>query len=228
MDITLVKRIYDKMYVDEEEIPLPEGFQGVQDIDCLIFIRLVEGNSRSTRLAQFMLFLSQSKEKGINKSTVWKCKARESAVDIYSLIKKDHQEIAGLFRRLKAAEGFSETSEQLFAQLREELELHAHAEERVWYPALREAEGTQELVEEALDDHELVQDLLDELAASRMDDAAWSEKLEVLEEYVEDHIEEEESDIFDVALQLFSAEQAAELAQHWQIAKQEHMARHAK
>ncbi len=127
-------------------------------------------------------------------------------MDIYNLIKKDHQEIAG----------------------REELELHAHAEERVWYPALREAEGTQALVEEALDDHELVQDLLDELAASRMDDAAWSEKLEVLEEHVEDHVEEEESAIFDVALQLFSAEQAAELAQHWQIAQQEHMARHAK
>ena len=149
-------------------------------------------------------------------------------MDIYSLIKKDHQEIARLFRRLKAAEGFSETSEQLFAQLREELELHAHAEERVWYPALREAEGTQELVEEALDDHELVQDLLDELAASRMDDEAWNEKLEVLEEYVEDHIEEEEGDIFDVARQLFSVAQAAELAQRWQMAKQEYMARHAK
>ena len=52
-------------------------------------------------------------------------------MDIYSLIKKDHQEVANLFRRLKAAEGFSETSEQLFAQLREELELHAHVEERV-------------------------------------------------------------------------------------------------
>ena len=149
-------------------------------------------------------------------------------MDIYSLIKKDHQEIVRLFRRLKAAEGFSETSEQLFAQLREEIELHTHAEERVWYPALREAEGTQELVEEALDDHELVQDLLDELTASCIDDAAWNEKLEVLEEHVEDHIEEEESDIFDVALQLFSAKQAAELAQRWQIAKQEHMARHAK
>ena len=149
-------------------------------------------------------------------------------MDIYSLIKKDHQEIVHLFRRLKAAEGFSETSEQLFVQLREELELHAHAEERVWYPALREAEGTQELVEESLDDHELVQDLLDELAASRMDDEAWNEKLEVLEEHVEDHIEEEEGDIFDVARQLFSVEQAAELAQRWQMAKQEHMARHAK
>jgi hemerythrin superfamily protein len=149
-------------------------------------------------------------------------------VDIYSLIRKDHQEVASFFRRLKAMEGFSETSEQLFAQLREELELHAHAEERVWYPALQEAEGTQELVEEALDDHELVQGLLDELAASRMDDEAWNEKLEVLEEHVKDHIEEEESNIFDVARQLFSTEQAAELAQHWQTAKQEHMAKHVK
>ena len=149
-------------------------------------------------------------------------------MDIYSLIKKDHQEVANLFRRLKAAEGFSETSEQLFAQLREDLELHAHAEERVWYPALQEAKGTQELVEEALNDHDLVEDLLDELAASRMDDEAWNEKLEVLEEHVEEHIEEEEGATFDVACQLFSVEQAAELAQRWQMAKQEHMARHAK
>ena len=149
-------------------------------------------------------------------------------MDIYSLIEKDHEGIASLFRRLKAAEGFSETSEQLFAQLREELELHAHAAEQVWYPALREAEGTQELLGEALDDHALVQELLDELAVSPMGDEAWYEQLEVLAEHVEDHVEEEEDDIFDVARQLFSATQAAELAQRWQIAKQEHMARHAK
>jgi len=149
-------------------------------------------------------------------------------VDIYSLIKKDHAEIANLFRRLKAAEGFSETSEQLFAQLREDLELHAHAEERVWYVALQEAEGTQELVEEALDDHALVQNLLDELAALCMDEETWNEKLEVLEEHVKGHVEEEEGDIFDAAYRLFSAEQAAKLAQRWQTAKQEHMARNAK
>jgi hemerythrin superfamily protein len=149
-------------------------------------------------------------------------------LDIYSLIKNDHQEVARLFRRLKAAEGFSETSEQLFAQLREELELHAYAEERVWYSALQEAEGTQELVKEAIEDHELVQGLLDDLAASCMDDEAWNKKLEVLEERVEGHVEEEEGDIFGVARQLFSAEQVAELAQRWQTVKQEHMARYAK
>ena len=155
-------------------------------------------------------------------------RARESAVDIYSLIKKEHEEVASLFRRLKAAEGFAETSEQLFAQLREALELHAHAAARVWYPALQVAEGTQELVEEALDDYALIQELLDELAASHLGDEIWYEKLEVLEEHVEGHIEDEEGDIFDVARQLFSAAQAAELAQGWQTAKQEHMARYAK
>jgi hemerythrin superfamily protein len=149
-------------------------------------------------------------------------------MDIYSLMKKDHDEVAGLFRRLKAAEGFTETAEQLSAQLREALELHAYAEERVFYPTLQQAEGTQELVEEALDDHALVQTLLDELAMSRMDSEAWHEKLEALEEHVEDHIEEEESDIFDVARQLFTAAQEAELAQRWQTAKQEQMARYAK
>jgi len=164
----------------------------------------------------------------LNKSIVCQCKVRESAVDIYSLIKQDHEEVIGLFRRLKAAEGFSETSEQLFAQLREAFELHAHAAERVLYPALWEAEGTQELVAEARDDQALVQELLDELAASPMDDAGWNEKLEVLEEHVEDHVEEEEDDIFDVARQLFSTAQAVELAQRWQTAKQEYMARHAK
>jgi hypothetical protein len=143
-------------------------------------------------------------------------------------MKKDHQEVVSLFRRLKAAEGFSETSEQLFAQLREELELHTHAAERVLYAALQETGGTQELVEAALDDHRLVQELLDELAVLRMDDAAWNEKLEVLEEHVADHVEEEEGDIFDVARQRFSAAQVAELAQRWQAAKQEYMARHAK
>jgi hypothetical protein len=69
----------------------------------------------------------------------------------------------------------------------------------------------------------LVQELLDELAASRMDDEAWNERLELLEEYVE----EEEGDIFDMARQPCSAEQGAKLAQCWQTAKPEHMARHA-
>ena len=59
-----------KMHVAEEAISLSESFQEVQRIDSLILIRLMETNSRSAELAQFMLFLSQSKEKELNKRTV--------------------------------------------------------------------------------------------------------------------------------------------------------------
>ena len=52
-----------------------------------------------------------------------------------------------------------------------------------------------------------------------MDDEAWNEKLELREEYVEDHVEEEEGDIFDMVRQPFSAGQGAKLVQRWQTAK---------
>jgi len=45
---------------------------------------------------------------------------------------------------------------------------------------------------------------------------------------VQEHVEVEESDIFDAARQLLSPEDEAELAERWQTTKQEQMARHAK
>jgi len=149
-------------------------------------------------------------------------------MDIFSLIKKDHQEVASLFKQLRDAQGSRETCEQVFAQLKEALELHAHAEEQVFYAALQEADVMQGMVEEALDDHQLVAELLAELASTSKNSTAWHRKLQILEENVQDHVEVEESDIFDDAHQLLSAEDAAELAERWQIVKQEQLARHAK
>lgn len=149
-------------------------------------------------------------------------------MDIFSLIKKDHEEVANLFKLLRNAKGSRETREQVFVQLKEALELHAHAEEQVFYAVLQEDDVTEEMAEEALEDHQLIAELLEELATTPKSRAAWDEKLEMLEENVQEHVEIEESDIFDAARQLLSAQEATELAERWQIAKQEQMARHAK
>jgi hemerythrin superfamily protein len=148
-------------------------------------------------------------------------------MDIYSLIKKDHQEVARLFKQLRDAKGSRETCAQLFTQLREEIERHTHVAEQVFYPTLQEAEVTQELVEEALDDHQLVAVLLEELATTSKGSAAWDEQLHVLEENVQEHVKAEEHYIFDAARQLLSPKDEAELAERWQTARQEQMARHA-
>ncbi len=149
-------------------------------------------------------------------------------MDIYSLIKKDHQEVTSLFKQLRDAKGSRETCAQLFTQLREELERHAHVEEQVFYPALQEATETQEMVEEALEDHQLVAVLLEELATTSKGSAAWDEQVQVLEEYVQEHVKAEEHHIFDAARQFLSPEDEAELAERWQTARQEQMAKHAK
>jgi len=70
--------------------------------------------------------------------------------------------------------------------------------------------------------------LLEELTTTPKSSAAWDEQIQVLEENVQEHIEVEESDIFDAARQLLSPEDEADLAERLQTAKQEQMARHAK
>jgi len=149
-------------------------------------------------------------------------------MDIFSVIKQDHQEVASLFQKLHDAQGSPATCEQIFVQLKEALELHSHTEEQVFYPALQEANVMEEEVEEALEDHQLVAELLEELATTPTYSEAWHERLQILEENVQEHVEEEESHMFDAARQLFSTADATELAQRWQTARQERMARHAK
>lgn len=146
-------------------------------------------------------------------------------MDIFSLIQEDHQKVRELFQQLKSGSG---NRDQLFSQLKEELELHTHAEEQVFYPVLQEVDVTQDMMEEAIGDHELVEELLEELATAPKDTEEWSEKLDVLQENVEEHVEEEESDIFEAARQILVGDQAQELAQRWQTAKQEQLARYAK
>jgi hypothetical protein len=56
----------------------------------------------------------------------------------------------------------------------------------------------------------------------------WDERIETLKEKVEEHGEEEERYLFDAARQFLTPDQVTELAERWQTAKQEQMARSAK
>jgi hemerythrin superfamily protein len=153
---------------------------------------------------------------------------KEGEMDIFRLIMADHARVTDLVRQLYNQTGSSGDRAQLFAQLKEEIELHAHAEEQVFYPLLQEREMTRELAFEALEDHHLVQELLADMATSSMESPAWQEKLDILTENVAEHMAEEESDLFEAARQVVTAAQADELAQRWHTAKQVQMARSAK
>jgi Hemerythrin HHE cation binding domain len=118
-------------------------------------------------------------------------------VDPFELLKKDHKKVSDLLKQLdKTEESDASNREELFSQLKNELETHTQIEETIFYPALEDHEETKDITLEAYEEHNVVKTLLQELEETSKDDETWSAKFSVLKENVEHHVEEEEGEMF--------------------------------
>ena len=134
-------------------------------------------------------------------------------MDLYQLLKQDHQKAKRLFEQLSdTSDRAVKSRERLFAQLKQELELHTEVEEQHFYPALRDNDETRDLIEEALEEHNEVKEMLEELDGADMDHDSWAEQLAELQENVEHHVAEEEMQLFPRAQKVLKKEQADEIA----------------
>ena len=143
-------------------------------------------------------------------------------MNAFELLKQDHEKVSGIFEKLEpTTERGIKTREELFTQLKQELDIHARIEETIFYPAIKEAEETHEITLEAIEEHNVVKRLLSELDSMPVDDERWTAKLTVLKENVEHHVEEEEGEMFKDARKVLSTEQVEELGTRMETAKQE-------
>jgi iron-sulfur cluster repair protein YtfE (RIC family) len=128
--------------------------------------------------------------------------------DAIALLTADHRQVRALFQQ------YAETPDLYLRQIIAEhvfaeLTLHMLLEETVFYPAVAEqadAEGKQ-LVDEALQDHQQVKELIETLQETD-DDSAFEATFHTLREHVDQHVEEEETRMFPEAAQV--------LASHWE------------
>ena len=123
------------------------------------------------------------------------------------LLKTDHEKVSELFEEFKANEDGDNT--QLFAEIKAELEVHAHIEEAIFYPRMQ-AEGDEELqkiVLEALEEHRQMKMFLNEISELSDDSEKFNPKLKVLVEDTEHHVEEEEGEMFSLVEDQFDEEQ---------------------
>lgn len=151
---------------------------------------------------------------------------RESKqMDAFTLLKNDHQKVAGLLEKLEGTtERALKTREELFTQLKSELDVHAEIEEKIFYPVLKKADETRDITLEAFEEHRLVKQLLGELAAEAKDDEQWTAKFTVLKENIEHHVEEEEGEMFKKARKVLSKAEIEELGTRLEKAKGEQKA----
>lgn len=143
-------------------------------------------------------------------------------MDAFELLKQDHKTVSGILEKLDATtERGVKTREELFTQLKTELDIHAQIEEQILYPVLKEAKETEDITLEAYEEHAVVKRLLQELDALAKDDETWGAKLTVLKENVEHHVEEEEGEMFKDARKVLSAEQIEDIGARLQAAKEQ-------
>ena len=141
-------------------------------------------------------------------------------MNAFALLKADHEKVAGILETLEdTTERAVKGRDELFAQLKAELDLHAMIEEEILYPALEETDEAREITLEAYEEHRVVKQLLAELEAEPKDTEEWTAKFSVLKENIEHHVEEEEGEMFTKARKALSEEQIESLGEELQQAK---------
>jgi hemerythrin superfamily protein len=140
-------------------------------------------------------------------------------MDAFELLKNDHAKVSALFDKLEPATDAT-TRQQLFTQLKQELDIHAHIEETILYPALKAAAETRDITEEAYEEHQEVKDLLSELEATPADSEEWNDLILELRENVEHHVEEEEGEMFPQARTVLGEQQLNEIGARLAAEKQ--------
>lgn len=118
--------------------------------------------------------------------------------DALDLLKADHADVKKLFRQFDKfkkednLEGMEETAQAACAALA----IHARIEEEIFYPALREAGDAGDALDEADIEHSHVKELVQQIEGEDADDDHFAARVKVLSEYVQHHVDEEESTIF--------------------------------
>lgn len=151
----------------------------------------------------------------------------KSDLNIQDVIRMDHTKVNTLFMEIENTND-PKKIEEYFAQIYKDLSVHSEAEEQVVYPAVRPFYGdTQELYDEQAE----MKTMLEEIKSMNASDSNFKAKVEMLKNAVQEHVRQEENDMFMAIRNNCSDDQREQMATQFKQAKmqlQEKMAAAAK
>ena len=139
-------------------------------------------------------------------------------MDVLTLLKDEHDEAKGLFQKLEKAEG--KTAQALWDDLSSRLSLHEEMEETYFYPELKKAETTEDIVLEGYQEHHVMDVLIEEINGLQPSAEEWQPKIKVLKENTEHHIEEEEGELFPKVRKIWDAARRKQVGEQMQTMKE--------
>ena len=134
------------------------------------------------------------------------------------LLKDDHRKVERLFQKVKADQE-GEQHQELFEQIKAELEVHTHIEETIFYPKLKEEKELEDIVLEGIEEHHQAKMFLRELSNLKEDSEKFEPKLKVLMEDITHHVQEEEGEMFPKVEKVISKTELEELGKQMEEEK---------
>ena len=122
-------------------------------------------------------------------------KARQQ--DAIELLKRDHADVKKAFKQFeKAKYKDPQACKDFLASICRDLEVHTALEEEIFYPAVRGKIKDDDLMNEAQVEHNSAKQLIAEIEQLGGDDPMLKAHAQVLSEYVNHHVREEENEMF--------------------------------
>ncbi len=128
------------------------------------------------------------------------------------LLKEDHNEFRRLFGEFKASDSDTE-KQSIFKQINENLEVHTHIEETIFYPKLLEYKELKDITLEGTEEHHVGDVICREISKLTADSEKFEPKMEVLIESTEHHLMEEEGKMFPKVEKFFDESSLEELGE---------------
>lgn len=121
-----------------------------------------------------------------------------------TLLKKHHDEVRAIFKRLEKGNGHTN---ELLTKLASSLTAHMVIEQVLFYPAVLKVKD--DLVLEAYEEHEIARFALKRLMKTKPNDRTFKAKVATLKEIIEHHTKEEEEELFPAAEKALGASSEA-------------------
>ena len=122
---------------------------------------------------------------------------KSTKTDALSMLKADHDKVKKMFKDFEKLDSDeSQEKAELVRMACAELKIHSQLENELVYPAIREAIDDDDLMDEALVEHQAAEELISQLERMEPGDEMYDAKFTVLGEYVSHHIAEEQKEMF--------------------------------